>query len=321
MKNYYEILGVDKDATTDEIKKAYRQIALKYHPDKNPGDKEAEERFKEAAEAYSILGNSTKKAEYDRGGTKVGGDSWGFMGDIFNMFGDIFGGGMDRESDRDIRTHIDITVEEAIKGGKKSIKITKASSCPDCHGTGGFGKTVCSECRGKGFVIKGNHGFIQRMKCPKCNGLGSILSSPCKTCGSMGVVMKDEELTVDIKPGTLGGTMYRYRGAGSAPFRGEGVPGDLHVHVNVKSDIFGIDGRDVHYLLKISLKTALLGDTIKVPLPGGGDKEVVLESPTQCGKVFGMRGGGIAGGVFYVHIEVEMPKLNDNQKRIIDETL
>lgn len=319
MKDYYDILGVSKEATPEEIKKAYRKLAIQYHPDKNPGNKEAEEKFKEAAEAYSVLSDPSKKSEYDNGGKQ---DPWEFnMGDIFNIFGDIFGDGIRNGPNKDIETVVEITPEEAIKGCKKTIKITKAVPCPDCHGTGGTGKTVCPDCHGKGFIVRGFQGMIHRTKCNKCNGLGSILSSPCKTCGSLGVIMKEQEVLIDIKPGSLDGTMYRYLGMGSYPVRGEGSPGNLLVQVLITSKDFQINGRDIHYTLKVPLKTALLGGIMKTPLPVGGEKEIIIESPTQPGKLYGLRGGGIAGGNFYIHVEIELPKLNDNQKKIINETL
>lgn len=323
MKNYYDVLGIGKDATPDEIKKAYRQMAIRYHPDKNPGNKEAEEKFKEAAEAYSILSDPTKKAEYDNGGGEAeqifnGGFD---MGDIFSMFGDIFGQGMGGTPSRDVGAVVEISVEEAIKGCTKTVKVPVMAPCPDCHGTGGTGKTVCPDCHGRGYLLRGGNGMFQRVKCTKCGGLGSVMTSPCKKCGGSGVVLKEKEGNVRIKPGTIDGLCGRFRGQGSVAPRGEGRPGDLLVFARIISNVFEVDGRHVHYALNLPLKIALIGGKVKVPLPGGGDKEIEVSAPTQPNKLFGISGGGIGGGNYYIHVKIEIPKLTEEQKRKIDETL
>lgn len=325
MKNYYDILGVGKEATQDEIKKAYRQMALKYHPDKNPGNKEAEEKFKDAAEAYATLSDPNKKAKYDRGESddEQTGGSWGFdMGDIFSMFGDIFGGmSSPGTPSRDIEVVVEITTEEAIRGCKKRVKYSAPSPCPDCHGTGGTGKTVCPDCHGKGFLLRGSRGMFQRVPCSKCGGLGSIMTSPCKKCAGRGVVMEEKEGNITFRSGTIEGFYGRFSGRGAAPMRGEGRTGDLLVYIRINGGVFDVDGRHVHYILNLPLKTALIGGKVKVPLPGGGEKEIEIPAPTQPGKLFGISGGGIGGGNFYIHVKIEIPKLNEDQKKKIYEAL
>ena len=327
-RDYYEVLGVAKNANADEIKKAYRKAAIKYHPDKNPGDKEAEEKFKEAAEAYDVLSNPEKRARYDQfghagmsGAAGAGGGFGGFGGgfsmeDIFSQFGDIFGGhggfggfssgfgggGQSRQRKfrgSDLRVKVKLNLKEISTGVEKKFKLKKYVECSHCHGTGaeGDGGTeTCPTCHGTGSVTRTQQSIFGMMQtqsvCPQCGGEGKIIKNKCKECNGEGVIYGEEVVTVKIPAGVAEGMQVTINGKGNAG-KHNGVPGDLLVLIEEEKHPELIrDESDLIYNLLLSVPTAALGGTVEIPTIDGKAK-IKIEPGTQPGKVLRLRGKGL----------------------------
>lgn len=350
-RDYYEILEVSKSATPEEIKKAYRKQALKYHPDKNPGDKTAEEKFKEAAEAYEVLSNPEKRSRYDRYGHSGVGSSGGFGGgmtmeDIFSHFGDIFSdfgfggfggfGGTSRHSRQtnkgsNLRVKVKLNLEEIAKGVEKKLKVTKYVSCKECKGTGArdhSAYTTCSSCRGSGYVTRVTNTFLGQMQsttvCPHCGGEGKIIAQKCTVCHGEGIVKDTEIISVKIPAGVAEGMQMTVSGKGNAARRG-GINGDLLVLIEEEQHPHLIrDGNDLLYNLYISIPQASLGTQIEVPTIDGKAK-IKIEPGTQPGKILRLRGKGLpevnsyGRGDLLVSINVWVPKnLSREEARILE---
>ncbi len=327
-RDYYEVLGVSKTATPDEIKKAYRKIAIKYHPDRNPGNKEAEEKFKEAAEAYDVLSNEEKRQKYDQFGHSMG---QGFPGgggfyssggmsmeDIFSQFGDIFGGGFGgfggfggatggsrtrtRQRQRrgsDLRIRVKLTLEEIAKGVNKTLKIPTYVMCEHCNGTGakdGVAFSTCNTCHGTGTINRVQNTILGAMQsqaeCPTCEGTGKVISENCPYCHGEGVIRKDEQISFNIPAGVTDGMTLTVRGKGNAPRHG-GENGDLLVVIEeIKHPELIRDGNDVIYNLMLDIPTAVLGGSVEVPTITGRAR-LKIAPGTQPGKVLRLRGKGL----------------------------
>lgn len=356
-RDYYDVLGVEKSADAKEIKKAYRKLAMKYHPDKNPGDKEAEEKFKEINEAYEVLSDEEKRNTYDRfghdglnnqggfgGGQGFGGFGGGGFGGFEDIFGDIFGGGgfggfggggSRRRGPRrgaDIRQSVTITFEEAAFGKKLKVKLNRSEECEECHGTGakpGTSKKTCQTCHGTGqvqSVQRTPFGNIASSKpCPTCKGEGEINESPCTKCHGKGNIRKTKTIEVDIPAGIDDGQMIKLSGQGEIGEKG-GPRGDLFIIVNVQRHaIFEREGYDVYVEMPITFSQAALGDKIEVPTLHGKVAYTIPEG-TQTGTVFRLREKGIpklrsnSKGDQYVKVVIDTPrKLNDKQKELLRE--
>lgn len=342
-KDYYEILGLQKGASDEEIKKAFRKLALKYHPDRNPGNKEAEEKFKEINEAYQILSDPQKKAQYDQFGTAdfngnmgQGGFNFDFsdlggFGDIFDSF---FGGGFSSnrrrngpEKGEDIEQTVNLTFEEAVFGIEKEISVTRHEKCETCGGTGakpGTSPKTCDKCGGTGQVrIQRNTplgSFVSTSTCDKCGGKGKIISDPCKTCHGTGKERKTRKIKVNIPAGVDTGNVMPLRGQGEAGKNG-GPSGDLYINIRVAPhSMFKRKGNDIYIDQHISFGSAVLGIELKVPTVDG-DVKYTIPSGTQPGTVFRLRGKGVpvvngrGRGDQYVNIIVDVPKsLNEKQE-------
>ena len=327
-RDYYEVLGVAKGASADEIKSAYRKLAMKYHPDRNPGDKAAEEKFKEAAEAYDVLHDPEKRQRYDQFGHQAfDGGAGGFgaggmnMDDIFSMFGDIFGGrgggggfggfegffgggggrsrrAADPNAPRrgdDMTFRLDIDFDEAIFGSERTLELTLPAQCPECRGSGaaaGSKRVTCRTCGGAGAVIGGSGFFQVRQTCPTCGGEGSVIERPCKKCRGTGHVNTPQKISLKIPAGVDNGSRLRLAGKGAGGLRG-GENGDLYVLLGVReSDIFARDGLDLGVDIPVSPVTAALGGTVSVPTPEG-EAQLKIPAGTPNGKVFRLRGKGV----------------------------
>ncbi len=348
-RDYYEVLGVDKSVSEDELKKAYRKAAKKYHPDLNPGDAEAEKNFKEVNEAYEVLSDSEKRARYDQFGhagvdpnfgAGAGGGAWGGgfqdFGDLGDIFGSFFGGGFGGGSRRnpnaprrgnDTAATVNLSFEEAAMGCKKTIKVTKIDNCPDCDGSGaekGSSAKTCPVCHGSGQVSATQRtpfGVMQTQKvCDHCKGSGKIIDNPCRKCAGKGRIRHTVDVPVEIPAGIDDGQVISLRGGGDAGVNG-GPSGDLRINVNVRPHpIFERDGYDVYCEIPITFTQAALGDEITVPTLYGKTKFSIHEG-TQPGDEFKLKGKGIqrlryAGkGDQYVRVVVEVPRdLNREQK-------
>ncbi len=343
-RDYYEILEVERTASGDEIKRAYRQMALRYHPDRNPGDADAERRFKEAAEAYEVLRDADKRARYDRFG-HAGVNGGGFGGfssneDIFSHFSDIFGdlfgfsmGGARSRASRaqagaDLRYNLSISLRQAAKGDEITLKIPKKVSCAECGGSGaaaGSGPEPCRHCGGAG-QVRHSQGFFQiAMPCPACNGAGQVIKNPCPRCKGAGRVQDMRELSVRVPPGVDTGNRLRLRGEGEPGAFG-GPPGDLYVVIQVEDDkVFQRDGAHLLLTWEISMVQASLGDRIQVP---GLDEPLDMDIPkgTQSGEVFRLSGAGLPvvnsgrKGDLLVEIKVLTPtRLSARQEDLLRE--
>ena len=345
-RDFYEILGVAKNAGEDEIKKSYRKLAMKYHPDRNPDDKSAEGKFKEAKEAYEMLSDADKRAAYDRFGhagvdpNAGGGAGQGFAGggfsDVFgDIFGDIFGGQQRGGGQRsnvyrgaDLKYAMEISLEEAAAGHDTTIRIPSWSSCTTCSGSGckvGTKPTSCKTCNGQGQVRVQQGFFSVQQNCPKCQGTGKFIPEPCPACVGVGRIKQNKTLEVKIPAGIDDGMRIRSTGNGEPGING-GPAGDLYVEVRIKEhSVFKRDGDDLHCEVPILMTTAALGGNIDVPTLAG-KAEMDVPEGTQSGKVFRLRGKGIKGlrssypGDLYCHIAVETPvRLNERQKELMRE--
>lgn len=358
-RDYYEVLGVSKDVSDEDLKKAYKKVALKYHPDRNPGDKEAEEKFKEAAEAYDVLHDPQKRQAYDRfgheglnGGSGFGGGFGGGMNmeDIFSAFGDIFGSsgfsgfggfGGGRQRNRtvykgaDLRVRISLTLEEIATGTTRKIKVKKNVECPSCKGSGaaeGSQPETCSHCHGTGYIVTTRQsvfGMVQtQQECPECHGEGTIIKNKCKRCAGNGTVQGEEVVELNIPAGVADGMILNIQGKGNAAPH-NGVPGDIKVVIAEEpNDKFIRDEQDLIYNLLLSVDQAILGDTVEIPLISGSKARVKIEPGTQPGKVLRLRGKGLPAvqgygygvGDLVVKISVYIPeRVNDKERRTIED--
>jgi molecular chaperone DnaJ len=339
-RDYYEVLGVNKDASEEDVKKAYRKLAMKWHPDRNPDNPKAEEHFKEAKEAYEMLSDSQKRAAYDQFGhagvdpSAAAGAGAGFGGfaDAFgDIFGDIFGGGRGRSSvyrGADLRYNLEITLEDAARGTETRIRIPAMEECGTCHGSGakpGTSPTTCPQCQGHGQVRMQQGFFSIQQTCPRCHGSGKIVASPCATCGGAGRIRQHKILSVKIPAGVDEGDRIRLSGEGEAGVNG-GPPGDLYVVMHLKPHaVFTRDHNDLHCEMPVSYTAAALGGEIEIPTLDGYAK-IKIPAGTQTGQMFRLRGKGIKGvrssghGDLICHVVVETPvNLTARQKELLAE--
>jgi molecular chaperone DnaJ len=346
-RDFYEILGVPKNASDEEIKKAYRKLAMKHHPDRNQGEtsKAAEVKFKEAKEAYEMLSDPQKRAAYDqhghagvdpnmRGGP--GAEGFGGFAEAFgDIFGDVFGGGRrghggGRQVYRgsDLSYAMEVTLEEAANGKDAQIRIPSWDDCETCHGTGakpGTKPITCTTCHGAGAVQMRQGFFSVQQTCPQCQGKGKIIPEPCTSCHGQGKIKKQKTLEVKIPAGIDDGMRIRSAGNGEPGTNG-GPAGDLYIEIRIKDhDIFERDGDDLHCTVPVSFTTVALGGSIEVPTLSG-KAEIELPEGTQHGKTFRLRGKGIKGlrssypGDLYAHVSVETPvKLTEHQRKLLKE--
>ncbi|MDP3516397.1 MAG: molecular chaperone DnaJ [Pseudohongiella sp.] len=343
-RDYYEVLGVPRDATEADLKKAYRRVAMKHHPDRNPDNKESEELFKEANEAFEVLSNPEKKARYDQFGHAGvnqqggGGAGAGDFGDIFSdIFGDIFGGagggraGGGRAGVRkgaDLRYNLELDLEDAVKGTTVKIRIPTAVTCSTCDGSGakkGSAPVDCSSCNGVGQVRMQQGFFSVQQTCPRCHGSGKQIKDPCNTCHGRGQVEEQKTLSVKVPAGVDEGDRIRLTGEGQAGTNG-GPPGDLYVQVHMREHkLFVRDGRDLHCEIPISFVDAALGGELEVPTLDGRVK-LKIPAETQTGKLFRLRGKGVTSvrgggaGDLLCRVVVETPvQLTRRQKELLQE--
>ncbi len=354
-RDYYEVLGVERNANADEIKKAYRKAAIKYHPDKNPGDKEAEEKFKEAAEAYDVLSNPDKRARYDQfghAGMNGGAASGGFGGfsgggfsmeDIFSQFGDIFGGhfggfsssrggGMRVNRGTDIRVKVKLTLAEIANGTTKKLKINKTIACDKCGGTGAKDSSsysTCATCNGSGYVTRVESTFFGRMQtqnvCPTCGGTGKVITAKCDKCGGEGVVRGDEVVEIRIPAGVGEGMAVTVSGKGNAARHG-GISGDLLVMIEEERNPELVrDGNDLIHNLNLPLTTCILGGDVEVPTIDGRAK-IKIAPGTHAGKVLRLRGKGLPDvngygrGDILIVVDITIPdSLTSEERRLVEQ--
>lgn len=354
-RDYYEVLGVEKNANADEIKKAYRKAAIKYHPDKNPGDKEAEEKFKEAAEAYDVLSNEEKRARYDRfghagmsGAGGAGGFGGGFGGgfsmeDIFSQFGDIFGGhfgggfggsrgGHSVNRGSDIRVKVRLSLTDIANGTTKKLKVNKYVACDKCGGSGAkdaSSHATCSTCGGSGYVMQVQNTFFGRMQtqsvCPTCGGEGKIITDKCNKCSGEGIVKDSEIIEINIPAGVGEGMALTVSGKGNAARRG-GVNGDLIVVIEEeRNPLLVRDGNDLIHNLNITVVTAILGGEVEVPTIDGKAK-IKIAAGTHAGKVLRLRGKGLPDvngygrGDILIVVDITIPtSLNSEERKIVEQ--
>jgi len=344
-RDYYDVLGVSKSSTPDQIKSSYRKLAVKYHPDKNKNDKAAEEKFKEASEAYHVLSNTERKQNYDSFGHAAfenGGGRGGFgnfdfsshFSDIFeDFFGEGFGGGSKRSRrsnyrGTDLRYDLSITLEEAYKGKKQDIKFSTSEKCDTCKGSGskpGHNVGSCSMCGGHGQVRSSQGFFTVQQTCPQCSGSGEEITNPCSSCGGQGKKQTSKRLSVTIPKGVDDGTRIRLAGKGEAGSRGAGN-GDLYLFINVYShELFKRSDENLFFECPISIADAALGTSIEIPTIDGGKAKIKIPAGTQSGKQFRlkekgmpfMRGSG--AGDLYVQVNTEVPvSLNKEQKELLE---
>lgn len=354
--DYYQILGVERTASEDEIKRAYKKMAIKYHPDRNPGDKEAEEKFKQAAEAYDVLRDPEKRSRYDQfGKAGVNGGAGGFggfngqgmnMDDIFSMFGDIFGGrhgfgGFNSAENQtrqyrgsNLRLKVKVNLNDVMNGVTKKFKVRKDIICDECKGSGcekGTSPETCSTCNGRGYVIRTQRSIFGMMQtqqpCPTCNGEGTIIKHKCHKCHGEGVVSGEEIIEAKIPAGVADGMMVNVPGKGNAA-KHNGIPGDIQILIEEEpSKIFIRDENDLIYNLLLTVPQAVLGDDIEIPTVDGKVK-IKIAPGTQPGKVLRLRGKGIPAiqgygygkGDLVINISVYIPeKINDKERKLFEE--
>ena len=356
-RDYYEVLGVDKNASEEDIKKAYRKIAIKYHPDRNPGSKEAEEKFKEAAEAYDVLHDPQKRQQYDQfgfdgpmggfGGFNGGGFS---MDDIFSMFGDVFGGrggfsgfsgfgGGGRQPAQhrgsDLRLKVRLSLQEVATGVTKKFKVRKDVTCSHCHGTGaedGSGTETCPTCHGSGVVTRTTQSLFGMMQtqsvCPTCQGEGKIIKNKCHECHGTGIVKGDEVVEIKIPAGVAEGMVVNVPGKGNAAIH-NGIPGNIQVFIEEEpNSTFVRDGSNLIYNLLLDFPTAALGGTAEIPTVDGSKVKIKIEPGTQPGKTLRLRDKGLREvqgygrdtGDLIVNISIYVPKeLSKDEKKALEE--
>ena len=354
-RDYYEVLGVDKNASEEEIKKAYRKIAIKYHPDRNPGDKEAEEKFKEAAEAYDVLHDAQKRQQYDQfefNGPAGAGGFGGFggegfsMDDIFSMFGDVFGGrggfggfsgfggGGYRQPAQhrgsDLRLKVRLSLQEVATGVTKKFKVKKDITCPHCHGTGaenGSASETCPTCHGSGVEIRTQQSIFGMMQtqtvCHTCGGEGKVIKNKCHECAGTGVVKGEEVVEISIPAGVAEGMVVNVPNKGNAG-RHNGIPGNIQVFISEEpNDTFVRDGNDLIYNLLLDFPTAALGGNVEIPTIDGSKVKIKIDPGTQPGKTLRLRGKGLPAvqrygsgtGDVVVNISVYVPKTLSREEK------
>jgi molecular chaperone DnaJ len=350
MSDYYKLLGVSKTASEDELKKAYRKLAMQYHPDKNPGNKEAEKKFKEISSAYDVLKDPKKRQMYDRfgeagvnqgaggGGFNAGGFDFTNSGfsDIFeDLFGGLGGGGRGRKKEHtnrgsDIRYNMDISLEDAYKGENVKINIQTHSSCDTCHGSGSAESKkvdVCTHCGGTGRMRIQQGFFMMERVCSHCDGSGQLIKNPCKTCKGQGRVVKNKTLSVKIPRGVEEGTRIRLAGEGEAGLRG-GQSGDLYIFISIRAhELFQREGADLHCVVPVKMSTAILGGDIIVPTIDGNKAKIKIPAGTQNGNQFRLKDKGMTrmgsdspDGDLYIHTKIEVPvNISKRQRDIIQE--
>ncbi|MCO5134446.1 MAG: molecular chaperone DnaJ [Phyllobacteriaceae bacterium] len=345
--DYYELLGVERSADEKELKSAFRKMAMKYHPDRNPDDKLAETRFKEINEAYEVLRDPQKRAAYDQfghaafenGGGGFGGGAGGFGGggfsDIFeDLFGEMMGGrgrrgGGGRDRGADLRYNMEITLEEAFEGKTAEISVPTAITCEACSGSGskpGSSPKTCATCSGSGRVRAASGFFSIERTCPQCQGRGEVISDPCETCSGQGRVTRERSLSVNIPAGIEDGVRIRLGGEGEAGARG-GPPGDLYIFVTIKPhEFFQRDGADLFCRIPVSMTTAALGGQFEVGTLDGGKSRVKVPEGTQTGKQFRLKGKGMpvmrstGVGDLYIQVVTETPQnLTRRQRELLEE--
>ena len=344
-RDYYDVLGVNKSATPDQIKSAYRKLAVKHHPDKNKGDKAAEEKFKEASEAYHVLSSSERKQSYDNfghaafengGGGRGGFGNFDFSSSFSDIFEDFFGEGFGegRRSTRsnkrgsDLRYDLSITLEEAYTGKKQDIKFSTSEKCDTCKGSGskpGHNVGSCSMCGGHGQVRSSQGFFTVQQTCPQCSGSGEEITNPCTSCSGQGKQQTSKRISVTIPKGVDDGTRIRLAGKGEAGSRGAGN-GDLYLFINVYShDLFKRSDENLFFECPISIADAALGTSIEIPTVDGGKAKIKIPAGTQSGKQFRLKGKGMpymrgsGTGDLYVQVNTEVPvSLNSEQKELLE---
>jgi len=353
--DYYDILGVSRDASDADLKKAYRKLAMQYHPDRNPDDKEAEAKFKELNEAYDVLKDKDKRAAYDQfghaafeggmgggpGGPGAGGFGFDFGGSFSDIFDDLFGDGFGRrgggggarrssaQRGADLRYDYQVSLEEAYTGKKAQVTLDTSVACDACSGSGaapGSKPVECQTCHGLGKVRSQQGFFTVERTCPTCRGAGQTISDPCTSCHGTGQVQKEKTLSVNIPPGVENGTRIRLSGEGEAGVRG-GPPGDLYLFLSVRPHrIFQREGNDLHVSVPIPMTKAALGGQIEVPTVDGKRARITVPEGTQSGRQFRLRGKGMpklqrgGHGDMFVHVEVETPvNLTADQRRLLKE--
>jgi molecular chaperone DnaJ len=337
-RDYYEVLGVNRDAPEEELKKSYRKLAMKHHPDRNPDNPKSEESFKEAKEAYEVLSDPNKRAAYDQYGhagvdpSSAAGAGMGGFSDAFgDIFSDIFGGGRSRSTvfrGADLRYNLEVSLEDAARGTETRIRIPAMEECDTCKGTGakpGTSPTQCTTCSGHGQVRMQQGFFSIQQTCPRCHGTGKMIANPCQECSGAGRIKKQKTLSVKIPPGVDEGDRIRLSGEGEAGVNG-GPSGDLYVVMHIKPhSVFTRDHNDLHCEMPISFTTAALGGDIEIPTLEGSAK-IKVPAETQSGKVFRLRGKGIKGvrsathGDLLCHVVVETPvNLTSRQKELLQE--
>ena len=337
-KDYYEVLGVNRDAADEDLKKSYRKLAMKWHPDRNPDNPKAEEHFKEAKEAYEMLSDANKRAAYDQYGhagvdasaAAGAGAGYGNFSDAFgDIFGDIFGGGRQRSSvyrGADLRYNLEVSLEEAARGTETRIRIPALEECGACKGSGakpGTQPATCSTCKGQGQVRIQQGFFSIQQTCPKCHGTGKMIASPCGACSGAGRVKQHKTLAVKIPAGVDEGDRIRLSGEGEAGANG-GPSGDLYVVIHIKPHtVFQREQNDLHCEMPVSFTTAALGGDIEIPTLDGYAK-IKIPAETQSGKIFRLRGKGIKGvrssthGDLLCHVVVETPvNLTSRQRELL----